>query len=193
MPTLAYIKRAISSPATVMRRGAIVLMGVATLGLTGCQDRSLSDLESYATRILARPGERPEELPPLEPYVVYTYQSTNEIDPFQPFYTGPTEEEKAAIASNNGIKPDFDRNKEELEGHPLDAIRMMGVLEQDETVWGIVRSPDSVIHRVRIGNYLGQNHGKITIITEEAITLSEIVPDGQGGWIERDASLALIE
>ena len=69
----------------------------------------------------------------------------------------------------------------------------MGTLELNDSLWGIVRSPDALIHRVRVGNYLGKNHGKVIDITEEAIALMEIVEDGQGGYQERDAALAMFE
>ena len=70
---------------------------------------------------------------------------------------------------------------------------MMGTLEKGDQFWAILRSPDSIIHRVQVGNYIGQNHGKITEITEDKIMLQEIVPNGSGGWEERDAELALAE
>jgi type IV pilus assembly protein PilP len=69
---------------------------------------------------------------------------------------------------------------------------MMGTLELDNELWGIVRSPDGTIHRVQVGNYLGRNHGKVVGISEESIDLNEIIQDGQGGWQERTAALALI-
>ncbi len=49
------------------------------------------------------------------------------------------------------------------------------------------------MHRVLRGNYLGQNEGRITDIQASRITVSEIVPDGLGGYMERAASLALSE
>ena len=70
---------------------------------------------------------------------------------------------------------------------------MMGTLELNEELWGIVRSPDGTIHRVQVGNYVGRNHGKIVGISEESIDLNEIIQDGQGGWQERDAALALTQ
>ena len=70
---------------------------------------------------------------------------------------------------------------------------MMGTLELNEELWGIVRSPDGTIHRVQVGNYVGRNHGKIVGISEESIDLNEIIQDGRGGWQERDAALALTQ
>jgi type IV pilus assembly protein PilP len=38
---------------------------------------------------------------------------------------------------------------------------------------------------------MGQNDGRITEITESSIDLVEIISDGIGGYIERDAAVGL--
>ena len=70
---------------------------------------------------------------------------------------------------------------------------MVGTLERDGSSWALVRMSDSTIHRVKPGNFAGENHGKIVNITESEIELTEIVEDGLGGWMERQAALALSE
>ena len=97
------------------------------------------------------------------------------------------------VASNNGIKPDFDRPTEPLEEFPLDSLRMVGTLEQREDQWALINDTDGTIHRVQPGNYAGQNHGKIIRITDFEIELTEIIPDGIGGWVERQSSIAISE
>jgi len=172
--------------------------------LASCGGGSMADLRSFVAEVKTRKGTPIEELPPIEPYVVYTYPCDGAIqcvDPFEPFYLEPpnpcptpdTPGCEGTIASNNGLSPDFDRNREELESYPLDGLRMMGTLEKDEQFWAILRDPDAIIHRVQVGNYIGQNHGKITSITEDRIEVLEIIPDGRGGWEERDAQMALAE
>ena len=175
-----------------VRGAARILAACALLGLSGCAGEGLGDLESYVAEILDRPGQRPEELPVVEPYVAYAYKSAELLDPFEPFFVEPPEVPEDQSAGS-GVSPDFNRNREDLESHPLDALRMMGTLAQEEQVWGIIRSPDGVIHRIQTGNYLGRNHGKIMNIDDESIDLMEIVPDGGGGWTEREAALALVE
>ncbi len=169
-----------------------LLAAAVLLTLGGCGGGSMSDLERYVSEVLSRPGGKIEPIPPLEPYVVYTYQSSDDVDPFEPFFQEAPEPTTVA-GDGGGPAPDPNRNKEELEGYSLDSLRMMGTLEQDETVWGIVRTPDGAIHRVQSGNYMGRNHGKITHISEEKIELTEIVADSQGRWQERPAGLALAE
>jgi type IV pilus assembly protein PilP len=184
------------SKSQMQQTGAVartIIFCVAAIALSGCTDRDKSDLESYAQTILARKASRIDELPPVEPYEVYTYASSSGVDPFEPFYKDvkPTQKDTTDLNTGTGPKPNFDRNREELEEHSLDALRMMGTVELNSELWGIVRSPDGNIHRVQVGNYLGRNHGKIVGISEESIDLNEIVDDGRGGYQERNAAVAL--
>jgi type IV pilus assembly protein PilP len=58
-------------------------------------------------------------------------------------------------------------------------------------MYGLVQTSDGLIHRVVPGNYLGQNDGRISNIDESEIELVEIISDGIGGYIERDAAISL--
>lgn len=161
----------------------------------GCAEQRMDDLERYSKQVLARKGSKIQELPPLEPYEIYTYASSGERDPFEPFYKPENvpSEEAVAQSTGAGLRPDTTRNREDLEQYALDSLRMMGTLELDDGLWGIVRSPDGTIHRVQLGNYMGRNHGKIVFIAEDRIELNEIIPNGQNGWQERAAALSLFE
>lgn len=177
---------------------ALATLLVVCVPLAGCGGGSMADLRSYVAEVKTRKGTRIEELPPIEPYVVYTYPCDEPIqcvDPFEPFYLEPPKPPPGSETevTSNGLSPNFDRNREELESYPLDGLRMMGTLEKNDQYWGIVRDPDAIIHRVQVGNYIGQNHGKITAINEDKIELLEIIPDGRGGWEERNAEIALAE
>lgn len=183
---------ACARPALTWRTLAVCATLAATTLLAGCGEEPTADLRPWVSSVLERKGKALEDLPPIRPYVVYKYQSKPIEDPFTPFYqTIIQAAERSVQPEDNGLRPDFDRNQEDLENHPLDSLRMMGTLTKGGEEWGIVRSPDSVIHRVQVGNYMGQNHGRIISVNEEAIDLMEIVPDGQGRWEEREAALAL--
>ena len=175
-----------------MNRLRIVQTGLlaSVVALAGCADQSLNDLQNFVADVNRREAPKPEPLPPIKPYNVYTY-TVVERDPFKPFFE--QEEEEPGPDPGDGLKPDFDRNKEELEAFPLDSLRMVGTLEQEDTVWAVVLSSDSTIHRVQVGNYVGQNHGKIVNIQEDRVDLIEIARDARGRWQERPASLALVE
>ena len=201
MPKLAPVSTSVASRQCSAIR-ALVTMLVVCLALAGCGGGSMSDLRTYIADVKTRPGTPIEELPPIAPYVVYTYPCDDVVpcvDPFEPFYLEPPDPCSNPNAlgcsgtSGGGLSPDFDRNREELESYPLDALRMMGTLEKGDQFWAILRDPDTIIHRVQTGNYIGQNHGKILEITETKIRLIEIIPTSRGGWEERKAELALAE
>src|SRR5690606_37263805 len=101
----------------------------------------------------------------------------------------------ARIVGRTGedVKPDFNREKEYLEGFDLGALRMVGTLEKGGVLWALVSEATGTVHPVREGNYVGKNHGKIVSTTETQIELLEIVSDGLDGWVERPRILALSE
>ena len=93
--------------------------------------------------------------------------------------------------SGSGPRPDPDRRKEVLEAFPLDSLNMVGTMDSGQGVVGLIMAPDRVTYRVRPNNYLGQNEGRITGVFEDRIELVELLPDGAGGWLERQARIAL--
>jgi len=170
-----------------LSRQTRIIMGVAlaTMLLGGCA-RSMSDLDAYIADINARPGGRIEPLPEITTYQTFSYDRGDARSPFVP-------DVPAAGSAANGVRPDADRKREHLEGFPLDTLRMVGTLNLDNQLYGLVQTSDGLIHRVVVGNYLGQNDGRIISITDSAIQLLEIVPDGLGGYTERTASIGLGE
>lgn len=174
---------------TRFQRFAIgTLLGSASaLGLSGC-GQDMADLKRYAEDVKQRPAGPIEPLPQIRPYEGFSYTVHSQRDPFSPLAVETPQQTITA-----GPQPDLNRRKELLESFPLDSIRMQGILEKDGQLWGLVRSPDGIIHQVRKGNYMGQNYGRITAIKETRIELTELIPDGQGGWMERDVSIALSE
>ena len=167
---------------------------IATLtgGLLACSSDPTADLEEYVAKVKSQQTSRIDPLPEFKPYESFAYQAADLRDPFtEPAFSHP--QAATPQVSNNGIKPDFDRPTEPLEEFPLDSLRMVGTLEQNDENWALINDTDGTIHRVQPGNYAGQNHGKITRVTEFEVELTEIVPDGIGGWVERQASIAISE
>jgi type IV pilus assembly protein PilP len=150
----------------------------------------MTDLRAFVEDVKQRPPGRIEPLPEIKEIETHTYSSAELRNPFAP---EQSQETQSNVAQSNGLMPDFNRRKEELEGFPLDSLRMVGTLEQDEFNWGLIKTKDGTIHRVKTGNYMGTNYGKIDRVSEEKIELTEIIPDGQGGYIERQATVALGE
>ena len=183
-----------------MNRIHKIIYPVAALILAGgCVSSDMSDLIQWRDEVLARPGGRIEPLPEIKPYEAYTYKGAEQglRDPFQKFYQQRKESEKN-VDKNAGLTPEMEReirnrNREELEKYELDSLKMVGTMDDKNTNWGIILDPDGNVTRVKVGNYMGRNIGKITNIYEDHIELREIVQNDQGRWEERPASLALIE
>lgn len=156
--------------------------------LVGCAGSGMDDLERYAAEVKARPPGRIEPLPEIKQVETFIYIPGDRRNPFK-----PEEEEPIGpgpISDPNGPAPDPFRRKEELEAFPLDTIRMVGTMEQGGDNWGLVMN-SGIIYRVKVGNYMGQNHGQIMRIDEDRIELTEIVSDGRDGYKERRAQMGL--
>ena len=169
--------------ASCMKHGLVLAL---SLGLAACGGDN-DDLDQYINEIKARPGGRIEPLPEITPYEGFTYVADKQglRSPFVP------DTPQAAGSAAGGTRPDPDRSREYLESFPLDTLGMVGTLYIGESMYGLVQTADGLIHRVVPGNYMGQNDGRITEVTESEIKLVEIISDGIGGYIERDAAISL--
>ena len=170
---------------------------ISALLLTGflaaCNDGT-SDLSDFVRQIKNQPPGRIEPIPEFLPYQNFEYTSQDLRDPFRLVDSRRPDENPEEIGKiSSGPKPIIDRPREPLEEFPLDTLRLKGTLTKDGIIWGLIFAPDNTVHRVLEGHYIGQNHGRITLVTDERIELTEIVPDGLGNYIERSSGIALIE
>jgi len=168
---------------------SVILTSVALLGLGACSS-DISDLRNFVQDAKTKQKPKLQPLPEIKPYETFTYSAGHLKDPFEPTIIQQAKTVKSS-SKGKGPKPIEGRARELLESFPLDALRMVGTLELGNTLWALLKTNDGTVHRIKTGNYIGQNHGKIIKITESKIQLSEIVPDGLGDWMERPASLAM--
>ena len=162
------------------------LLAIATLCggvLAGCSGRD-TDLKNFIEATKKEPGGRVEPLPEVKPYDSYVYSSSSMRSPFVP---------GGSRGAASGPRPEVQRNREFLEQFSLDTLKMVGTLKLNGQDYGLVQVADGRVQRVLVGNHLGQNDGRITEIAPNKISLTELVPDGLGGYIERPAALALNE
>lgn len=157
---------------------------IALMG-SGCT-QGTEDLERFVAEVKQRPARPIEPIPEVKIYEPFTYTAFDLRDPF----SAPQASQEA---KGNGLRPDTSRRKEPLELYPLDGLSMLGIIEKDKRTFALIRSSDGTIHQVTVGNYAGQNYGRIINIHEDRVDLIEIIPDGTGGWIERPASIAMRE
>jgi type IV pilus assembly protein PilP len=169
----------------ILKVGLIALL--ALFSLTACGG-NMDDLDEYINEVKAKPGGRIDPLPEITPYTVFMYVADAEgvRSPFRP-------DTPQTSTAAGGARPDRDRSREYLESFPLDTLNMVGTLNIAGTEYGLVQTADGLIHRVTPGNYMGQNDGRITEISESEIALVEIISDGIGGYIERDAAVSLAD
>jgi len=167
-----------------------ILLGLSFLVVAGCSGGGdFSDLQAYMDEIRARPKGEIDPLPKFQPYESFSYSAAVLRSPFQP----PVKLEVAdRQKGSKDIKPDETRTKQFLEGFNIETFVMVGTLANDSGAFALVNGAEGV-HRVRVGDYLGRNHGRILAIEESKIDVIEIVPDGEGGWLERPRSLTLKE
>lgn len=157
---------------------AVVITGIAACTPT-------DDLRQWVAQEKSKKGAPLQPLPVIKTFETFIYQDKDRRNPFE---LSAEEQEQAAVS---GPQPDPNRPREPLESFPLDGLKMSGTLGLAKSMEGLVRDPEGVVHRVRVGNYLGQNYGRITAVAEDRIDLVELIPNGAGGWMERAATIAL--
>ena len=167
-------------------RNTALIIAVAGMGLAGCS-ANMDELDGYINTVKARPGGRVDPLPEVTPYEIFVYKA--DIEGFRSPFLPDTPQTVAGEAG--GVRPDADRIREYLESFSLDTMDMVGTLALAGTTYGLVQDTDGLIHRVVPGNYLGQNDGRIVSISASEIQLVEIISDGIGSYIERDAAISL--
>ena len=168
--------------------GRLFVLGTI-LVLASCSNNTeMIELQNYVQQTVNRPPGQIEPLPEFISYEAFTYSAASLRGPFDV----PVDVTTALRNQrNNQVQPDPNRPREFLENFAIGSLTMVGTLARNEVTWGLIRDETGSIHRVMGGNYLGRNHGRIIAISETQIDLVEIVPTGDGGWIERPQTITL--
>ena len=95
------------------------------------------------------------------------------------------------VLAVSDLAPDESRPKEPLEAFDLSQLELVGTLTVGGQPSALIQAPDGQVHRLRTGNYMGSDFGRIIGITGASVQLVEIVPTGRGGWTERSTRLTL--
>lgn len=163
----------------------LVVMICLVMGLAACSTKEgrKRDVDAQIALINAEPTPPIEPIPAFKPLSVDRYAASHIHSPFDAPQTS---------YSHSMGQPDQDRPKEELEAYPLDALNMVGTLRKGDIPWVLIMGPNGMIYHLTLGNYLGQNYGKIKEISDQQLTLIETVPDGIGGWKERNVEVTIV-
>jgi type IV pilus assembly protein PilP len=175
-----------SSLRLMLRASALLL---ASLSLYGCGDGGIQEVSQWMQEVRQQTRVSIKPLSPPKQFTPYTYDAKGREDPYSP--------NKLAVAfakakGAGAIHPNLERRREALESYPLDTLHMVGTLSKPGMTYGLIQA-DKSVYQVKVGNYIGQNFGMITRITDNEIELKEVVQDASGEWVEREAKLELQE
>jgi type IV pilus assembly protein PilP len=171
--------------------GLVRLIAAAAVGgvLAGCSaDRQ--ELQSWMDETRRNTPTVSEKISEPKRFEPFRYASTGDLDPFS---LGKLKVGTAAASRpGGGLQPDTARRREPLESFPLDNLKMVGNLRQGVSNVGLLQV-DTALYQVKVGNYIGQNFGRVLKISEAEISVRELVQDAAGDWVERDTALQLQE
>lgn len=160
----------------------------AMLLIAACGSSSFPDLDQYMAEVKARPAGHVQPIPAFTAYKTFTYSAAGLRNPFQQ----PVEvKDITRLQKLVKVKPDASRPKEYLEQFGIDSLNMVGTVQMDGTLWGLILDGQGSVHRVKMGNYMGKNYGRIVELTENDMLVIEIVSNGPDEWVERPHRLQL--
>jgi len=156
------------------------------LCLVACSGGDGDDLDSFIKNSAKDMRPKIKPLPEVKPYLALQYNADGKLsDPFHP---------RKASNKSSSLQPNMNRPKEPMEAYPLESIKYVGLLSKVKLTYALLLTPDNGVQQVKVGNYVGQNFGMITKITDSEVELKEIVQDElSGDWIERVSNLPLQE
>ncbi|MEP7296035.1 MAG: pilus assembly protein PilP [Burkholderiales bacterium] len=168
----------------------LVAAGAVAIALAGCSgdQQELSQWMDQQRREV-KPNVQP--LSPPKKFNPQAYLALGGVEPFssQKLTVALKQQERQP---NSMLAAELNRRKEPLEAYPLDSMSMVGSVMKAGRPYALLRV-DNLLYQVKQGDYVGQNYGKITKISETDVSLREIVQDAAGEWIERASALQLQE
>ncbi len=179
---------------TLLKQGVLISVVSCLLGLAGCGSSDQDDLQRWMAEQRNATKPRVVRLPEPTKFKPQPYTQDGAVEPFnvQKLTQALKRESNQSTSNAALIATELARRKEPLESSPLDTVVMVGTLIKAGQPVALVRV-DRLLYQVRVGNYLGQNYGRITKVSETELSLREIVQDAAGEWIERTATLQLQE
>ncbi|NML47682.1 pilus assembly protein PilP [Ramlibacter sp. G-1-2-2] len=173
----------------------LLLSLAAAAALSACGSSDQDEIQQWMReqRAATKPSVQP--IPEPKKFVPQDYTQESGTDPFSNVKLTQAlkkDSQQSNSASAALVAPELNRRKEPLESFPLDTMAMVGSLVKQGQPVALVKV-DNLLYQVHPGNYLGQNYGRITKVTETEVLLRELVQDAAGEWVERTASLQLQE
>ena len=173
-----------------MKNIALFLIILSPVLLSGCFDDT-DDLKEYMNTVQKNTTHYIKPMPKIAKFSHFDYAVTTLRSPF--IAPKPEAIQEKIQQMSGCLSPDPRRRKQPLEKYSLGDLTMRGTLGELGIVWALVEASDKSLHRVSVGNYLGLFNGHITKVNENNIKVVELIPDGAGCWVEREATIVLAE
>jgi len=164
----------------------LALVATASL-LAACGDGGVGEIQAWMKDVEKQTVPKVKPLPEPKNFEPYGYDARDEPDPFAP---SKLLGDASVAQANNANAPDQNRPKEVMENFPLDTMNMVGTMKKGGVTYALLQV-ERTLYRVRAGQRIGQNYGRITRVSEEAIEIRETVQDATGDWVERTAHIEL--
>ena len=158
--------------------------------LSACGDGGMTGVKQWMAQTKAETRITVPKLAEPKKFAPYLYADQDAVDPFNQSKL-TVAFQKMQANTHSKLAPDPNRRHGPLESFPLDAITMVGSINKGGP--HAVLQVDKTVYDVKVGDYLGQNDGKIEAITDSDVKISERVQDASGEWVERKTSLELQE
>jgi type IV pilus assembly protein PilP len=163
--------------------------------LAACSSGNTGDLQHFVKDAYKDRKPRIESMPEVKVQEKFAYSASGLPDPFSVANLSGASNVAVDNSNDSGPRPDPTRVKEPLEDYSLASLAMVGTLKREHTMYGIIKVTvgDGDVYKVKVGDHMGRNFGMITKITDNQITLVELVKSALGGWVEKETSLQLKE
>ncbi|SIS43748.1 type IV pilus assembly protein PilP [Neptunomonas antarctica] len=171
------------------------VVGIMVSLVSGCiWVEDTADLSKFVSDVQAKPKGKIEPLPTFKSYNSFVYQGASLRDPFEPLVRVVS-----TVANfeqdNNSLQPDQDRPRSYLEQFSFDQLLMVGTIGKadEDFFWALLLDDNHEIHRVKVGDYLGLDFGRVVAVSDQQLDVVEIISNGRGGWMKRPRTIELAE
>lgn len=170
-----------------------LLFALIALLLFGCSGAEHEELQSWVTEASKDMRGKVTPLPEIKPYEPVPYAVETTLDPFDSTKIEPEGKGRRGDGKGSALEPDFEARELRnsiMEKYPLESMQMIGFMRLNNHEMAAVQV-DQIVSQVKVGEYIGLDFGKVSKITEQEITISEVVEDANGDWSERINTLQL--
>jgi type IV pilus assembly protein PilP len=173
-----------------MMRRALLITALSCLAFTGCSsEQHLDEVRQFVKESDNMQRGRIPPLPEVRPYEPFEYAGFDLLDPFVPRKIEPPKPSSVA----GGLQPPKGHVKGPLEAFSLESLKMVGTLQQKKDIYALIKTPDNNLYRVKTGDFVGQNFGRVIDISESMLKLKELVQDSGNEWKAEERTLLLQE